>query len=159
MGTASALKLYDAQSTTLKAKEGTIEGTSGSFTVKAAAATSFSVPTPTEKEAGVSFNETVTAWDTWHNIAKSYAGAKALSFSEPASSPNGKAPSYPATVTFTAGAGTASIKLYDSQSTTLKITEGAIEGTSGSASPSRRQQPRNSAYQHRVNRKRVLPST
>jgi hypothetical protein len=35
VGTASALKLYDAQSTTLKAKESTIEGTSGSFTVKA----------------------------------------------------------------------------------------------------------------------------
>ncbi len=132
VGTASQVKLDDAQSTTLKAKEGTIEGASASFTVKAASATSFSVPTPTEKEAGVSFNETVTAWDTWHNTAKSYAGAKTLSFSEPASSPNGKAPSYPATVTFTAGAGTASIKLYDAQSTTLKITEGAIEGTSGS---------------------------
>ena len=38
VGTASALKLYDAQSTTLKAKEGTIEVTSASFTVKAASA-------------------------------------------------------------------------------------------------------------------------
>ena len=132
VGTASALKLYDAQSTTLKAKEGTIEVTSGSFTVKAAAAAGFSVPTPTEREAGVAFSEVVTAWDTWHNTAKSYAGAKTLSFSEPANSPNGKAPSYPATVTFTAGAGSASIKLYDAQSTTLKVIEGAIEGASAS---------------------------
>jgi hypothetical protein len=132
VGTASALKLYDAQATTLKAKEGTIEGTSGSFTVKAAGAASFSVPTPTEREAGVAFSEVVTAWDPWHNTAKSYAGAKTLSFSEPASSPNGKAPSYPATVTFIAGAGSASIKLYDAQSTTLKVIEGAIEGASGS---------------------------
>jgi hypothetical protein len=132
VGTASAIKLYDAQSTTLKAKEGTaIEGTSGSFTVKAAGATSFNVPTPTEREAGVAFSEAVTAWDTWHNIAKSYAGAKTLIFSEPAYAPSGQAPSYPATVTFTAGAGTASIKLYDAQTTTLKAKEGAIEGTTG----------------------------
>jgi S-adenosylmethionine hydrolase len=133
VGTASAIKLNDAQSTTLKAKEGSIEGTSGSFTVKAAGATSFSVPTPTEREAGVAFSEAVTAWDTWHNTAKSYAGAKTLSFSEPSNSPSGQAPSYPATtVTFTSGAGTASIKLYDAQSTTLKAKEGSIEGTTGS---------------------------
>ena len=37
VGTASQIKLDDAQSTTLKAKEGTVEGTSGSFTVTAAA--------------------------------------------------------------------------------------------------------------------------
>jgi hypothetical protein len=132
VGTASALKLYDAISTTLKAKEGTIEVTSAAFTVKAASASSFSVPTPTEKEAGATISETVTALDTWHNTAKSYAGVKTLAFSEPASSPSGKAPSYPATVTFTTGAGTASIKLYAAQSTTLKITEGAIEGVTGS---------------------------
>jgi hypothetical protein len=131
VGTASALKLYDAQSTTLKAKEGTLEGASGSFTVKAAAAASFSMPTPAEQTAGAAFNEVVTAWDPWHNTAKSYAGAKTLSFSEPSTSPSGKAPVYPATVTFAAGAGTASIKLYDAQTTTLKAIEGTIEGTSG----------------------------
>jgi hypothetical protein len=132
VGTASAIKLYDAQSTTLKAKEGTIEGTSGSFTIKAAIATSFGVPTPTEREAGVAFSETVTAWDTWHNTVKSYTGTKTITFSEPANSPSGQAPSYPATVTFTAGASSASIKLYDAQSTTLKAKEGTIEGTTGS---------------------------
>ncbi len=52
--------------------------------------------------------------------------AKTLAWSEPASSPSGQAPSYPTTVTFTAGVGTASaIKLYDAQSTTLKVKEGA----------------------------------
>ncbi len=133
VGTASALKLYDAQSTTLKAKEGTIEGTTpASFTVKAAGAASFSMPTPAEQTAGTAFNETLTAWDPWHNIAKSYAGAKTLSFSEPSSSPSGKAPVYPTTVTFTSGAGTASIKLYDAQTTTLKATEGTIEGATAS---------------------------
>ncbi len=131
VGTASQVKLYDAQTTTLKVKEGTIEGTSASFTVKAAAAASFSLPTPAEKEAGATVSETVTALDTWHNTAKSYAGAKTLLWSGPASSPSAQAPSYPATVTFTTGAGTASIKLYDAQSTTLKATEGTIEGATG----------------------------
>jgi hypothetical protein len=132
VGTASQVKLYDAQNATLKVKEGTIEGTSAAFTVKAASAASFSVPTPTEREAGVAFNETVTAWDAWHNIAKSYAGVKTLTWSGPANAPSGQAPSYPATITFVAGAGTASIKLYDAQSITLRATEGTIEGITGS---------------------------
>jgi hypothetical protein len=132
VGTASTITLYDAQSTTLKVKEGAIEGVSGSFTVKAGGAISFSLPTPAEKEAGATISETVTALDTWHNTAKSYAGAKTLLWSGPSSSPSGQAPSYPATVTFAAGAGTASIKLYDAQTTTLKATEGTIEGTTGS---------------------------
>jgi hypothetical protein len=132
VGTASALKLYNAASTTLKAKEGTIEVTSAAFTVKAAAAVSFSMPTPAEQTAGTAFNETITAWDTWHNTAKSYAGAKTLIWSGPSSSPGGTAPVYPATVTFTSGAGTASIKLYDAQSTTLKAKEGTIEGATAS---------------------------
>ena len=75
-GTATAIKLFDAQSTTLKAKQGTFEGASGSFTVKAAAAASLTVPAMTEREAGVAFNETVTALDSWHNTAKGYAGAR-----------------------------------------------------------------------------------
>ncbi len=132
VGTASSLSLYDAASTTLKVKEGTLEGVSASFTVRAAAAAGFSLPTPTEKEAGATISQTVTALDTWHNTAKSYAGAKTLLWSGPASSPSAKAPSYPATVTFTAGAGTAQVKLYDAQSTALKATEGAIEGATGS---------------------------
>jgi len=136
IGTASAIRLYDAASTTLKAKESTIEGVSGSFTVRAASAVSFSLPTPSEQTAGTAFNETITAWDTWHNTAKTYTGAHTLVFSEPAASPSGKAPSYPASVTFTAGVGMASIKLYDAQSTTLKVrestVEGSIEGATGS---------------------------
>ena len=132
VGTASQVTLYDAQNTTLKAKEGTIEGTSGSFTVKAGPAGGFSVPAQSERTAGTAFNVTVTALDAWHNIAKSYVGAKTLLWSGPASSPSGQAPSYPATVTFTAGVSAASsIKLYDAQSTTLKATEGAIEGATG----------------------------
>ncbi len=132
VGTASGIDLYDAvASVTLTVKEGATVKGSASFAVVAGAATSFSVPTPTEREAGVAFNETVTAWDAWHNTAKSYTGAKTFTWSGPASSPSGQAPSYPATVTFAAGVGTASIKLYDAQSATLKASEGTLEGTSG----------------------------
>jgi len=53
------------------------------------------------------------------------------------SSPSGQAPEYPATattVTFTEGVGTASlIKLFDAQTTTLKVKEGTtVSGASGS---------------------------
>ena len=134
VGTATAITLYDAQSTTLTVKEGTLAGTSAAFTVKAAGASSFSVPAQTEKEAGVAFNVTVTAWDTWHNTANSYAGSKTLAWSGPKSSPSGLAPGYPSTattVTFIEGVGTATaITLYDAQSTTLKAEEGTIAGTS-----------------------------
>ena len=135
VGTATAITLYDALSTTLTAKEGTtIAGTSAAFTVKAAGASSFSVPAPTEREAGVAFNVTVTAWDTWHNTATSYTGAKTLVWTGPSNSPSKQAPSYPSTATavaFTEGVGTASaITLYDAVSTTLKATEGTITGTS-----------------------------
>ncbi len=138
VGTAAAIILYDAQSTTLTAKEGAIAGTTpAAFTVKAAGASIFSVPTPTEREAGVAFNVTVTAWDTWHNTANSYAGSKTLAWSGPSNSPSGQAPSYPGTattVTFTAGVGTAAaIILYDAQSTTLTAKEGAIAGTTPAA--------------------------
>ncbi len=134
VGTASSLKLYDAASTTLKAKEGSIEGASGSFTVKAAAANSFSMTTPAEATAGTTaVSVKVTAIDEWGNTAKSYTGAKTLTWSGPSNSPSGQPPSYPATVTFASGVGTAStIKLYDAQNTTLKATEGTIEGVTGS---------------------------
>ncbi len=134
VGTASSLKLYDAASTTLKAKEGSIEGASGSFTVKAAAANSFSMTTPAEATAGTTaVSVKATAIDEWGNTAKSYTGAKTLTWSGPSNSPSGQPPSYPATVTFASGVGTAStIKLYDAQNTTLKATEGTIEGVTGS---------------------------
>ena len=130
----AAIKLYDAQTTTVKATEGPLEGTSPSLTVKAAATKKLSVPTPSEQEAGVAFNVTLTATDEYGNLTTSYAGAKTLTWSGPASSPSGQAPEYPASatsVTFTEGVGTASqIKLYDAQSPTLKVKEGAIEGVS-----------------------------
>lgn len=134
VGVASSIKLYDAQSVALTAKEGTIEGTSASFTVKAGAAKSFSFSAIAEQQAGVAFTVTLTALDTWHNVAKGYTGAKPVLFSGPSSSPSGQAPSYPSSVSFTEGvSGASSITLYDVQSAiALTAKEGTIEGTSGS---------------------------
>ena len=131
VGTAS-VTLYDAQSTTLTATQSTITGTSGSFTVSPGAANAFSLPTPATQTAGTAFNESITALDTWGNTATGYTGAKTVTFSGPSNAPNGNSPSYPASVTFTNGVGTASITLVDAQSTTLTATQGSITGTTGS---------------------------
>jgi len=134
VGKPTAIKLFDAAASTLTVREGSsVEGTSGSFNVKAGATKKFSVPTPSEQEAGVAFNVTLTATDEWGNLATTYTGAKTLAFSEPSSSPSGQAPEYPSSVTFAEGVGTATqVKLYDAQSTTLKIKEGTtVTGTSG----------------------------
>ncbi len=130
-GTASVI-LYDAQTTTLTATQGSTTGTSGSFTVSPGAAHSFSVPTPATQTAGTAFNETLTEIDAYGNTATGYTGSQTVTFTGPASSPAGNAPSYPAAVTFTAGTGTASITLYDAQTTTLTATQGSTTGTSGS---------------------------
>ncbi len=132
VGTAS-ITLYDAQSTTLTATQGSLTGTSGSFTVSgASSADHFTVPTPSTQTAGTAFNEQLTAIDTWGNTATGYTGAKVVTFSGPANAPNGTAPTYPGSVSFAGGVGTASIKLYDAQSTTLTATQGSATGTSGS---------------------------
>jgi hypothetical protein len=128
----ASITLYDAQTTTVTAKEGSIEGTSGSFEIKPAGAASFTVPTPATQTAGTAFEETATAKDAFGNVATGYEGAKTITFSGPANSPSGEKPKYPASVSFSAGLGKASITLYDAQTTTLTAKEGSIEGTSGS---------------------------
>jgi hypothetical protein len=127
VGTPS-ITLYDAQTTTLTATQGTIKGTSASFTVAAAAASSFTVPTPSTQTAGTAFNVTLTAKDAYGNTASGYEGAKAIGFSEPDESPGGEAPKYPSSVSFSAGSASASITLYDAQTTTLRATDGSITG-------------------------------
>jgi hypothetical protein len=130
-GTAS-VTLVDAQSTTLTATQGTINGATGSFTVAPGAASSFSLPTPAAQTAGTAFNVTLTAVDASGNTATGYTGAHAITFTGPARSPSGASPTYPAPVTFTNGAGTASVTLVDAQSTTLTATQGSINGATGS---------------------------
>jgi hypothetical protein len=130
VGKATGIKLYNALATTLTVNEGSIEGSSSSFLVKAAAAKKFTLATPSEEVAGSPFSVTLSTFDEYGNAAASYAGTKTLAWSGPVNSPGGHAPEYPASataVTFANGVGTASeIDLYDAVgSVTLTVKEGA----------------------------------
>ena len=131
VGTAP-ITLFDAQSTDLTATQGAITGSSGSFTVGAGPAISLALATPSSPSAGVAFDETITALDAYGNTATGYTGDQTVTFAGPSSAPEGTAPTYPASVAFTAGVGTAPITLFDAQSTDLTATQGAITGSSGS---------------------------
>ncbi len=81
------------------------------------------------KTAGNAFNVTITATTDGVTTDTAYAGAEVLTFSGPASSPGGNAPVYPASVTFTAGVGTASVRLYNAATATLSATDGTRTGS------------------------------
>jgi hypothetical protein len=103
---------------------------SASVTVDPAAAAAFSVSAATTMPtAGTPDRLTITALDPYGNTATGYAGAQTISFSGPSSSPNGTPPSYPASVSFTAGTATPQVTLYDAQTTKLTASQGRITGT------------------------------
>jgi len=131
VGTAP-ITLFDAESTELTATQGTLTGSSGTFTVSGGAAVSFAVATASSPSAGVAFNETITALDAYGNTADGYTGEQAVTFSGPSNSPDQTAPTYPTTVAFAAGVGTAPITLFGAQSTDLTATQGTLTGSSGS---------------------------
>ena len=132
LGTASGITLVDAQTTTLRVAQGGVSGATGTFTVTAQIASVFQVAAPASATAGTPFTVSLTAGDIYGNVLSSYGGSKTIAFSGPFNSPNGTAPTYPATVTFASGVGSASVKLVDAQSTTLTATQGSITGTSSS---------------------------
>ncbi|HEU5371792.1 MAG TPA: hypothetical protein VFU51_05330 [Gaiellaceae bacterium] len=53
-----------------------------------------------------------------------------LSFSGPATSPSGKAPDYPPSLTFTSGVATGSVTLYTAETASITATQGLVKGTS-----------------------------
>jgi hypothetical protein len=127
------MTLYKAETASITVTDGSIGNGSGvSVMVKPATANSFSVPTPPAQTAGKAFEETLTAKDEYGNLATGYAGSKAIAFSGPSNSPSGEKPKYPSTVSFSEGAGKATITLYKAEATTLTAKEGPISGTSGS---------------------------
>jgi hypothetical protein len=123
------MKLYAAETTKVTVSDGTLDNGSGlSLTVSAGTLT-ISVTNPGTQTAGTAFNLAISAKDSFGNAL---SGAQALTFSGPASSPSEKAPSYPSSVTFTGGLGTASITLYKAGSTTsVTVTQGSSNGSSG----------------------------
>ena len=128
------MTLYKAETATVTVSDGTHTGSVG-VTVAPTAAVSYTVSAPGSATAGSAISASLTAKDTYGNTATAYTGSHTVDFSGPHSSPGGTSPSYPAAVTFTSGAGTASVTLYDAETTTLTATDHAspsITGTSGS---------------------------
>ena len=147
--------LFKAASTTLTAAASspTLTGASSSFTVDPADAAQFAVSSPGTRTAGVSFSETITAVDAYGNTASGnagnpggYGGAKTLTFSGPANSPNGTHACYgagdsppcaapdTASVTFTAGVSAlVPVTLFKAQAAvSLTVTQSALSGSSSS---------------------------
>ena len=122
--------LYRAETPTLKASDGTISG-STNFSVGAASASKFTVPTPSTQIAGKEFNETLLAIDPYGNNATSFSGPRAITFTGPTTSPDGHTPKYPGTVNFTSGEGNAGITIYDAGSMAITAQEGSVTGSSG----------------------------
>lgn len=81
------------------------------------------------KTAGTAFNVTLTATTNGVTTNTAYTGAKVITFSGPSNAPSGTAPTYPATVTFASGVGTASITLRAAQTVSLGATDGTISGS------------------------------
>jgi hypothetical protein len=130
---------FTAETTTLTATQGAITGSSNSFTVAGGVAAGFSIDTVGTQTAGTAFGVTIRTVDTYGNPATFTAVPQTIAWSLPQNSPNGNAPLYPSTATSltfanVGGQGVAvatGIKLYNaSGSTTLKATDGALNGTS-----------------------------
>lgn len=128
--------LYDAENTTLTAKDHTthsITGTSASLTVSPAANHQIAASAGTSQTAGTPFNVTLTAQDSYANPTGSLTGTKSVSFSGPSNSPSNAAPTYPSTASFSGGTATVSVTLVDAQSTTITASD-TSDSLSGTAS-------------------------
>jgi hypothetical protein len=130
VGTAT-LTLFDAETTTLTAAQGSLTGTSSSFTVDPAGAARFALTPPASQNAGASFDETITALDSYGNTDTDFSGAQPITWSGPSESPGGTSPGYPASVTFSGGVGAAALTTFDAGTTTFTATLGTLTGTSG----------------------------
>ena len=124
VGTPS-ITLYNAGATKLQATQGTITG-AAIFTVASGALATLGVTNPGTQTAGIAFNVTITGVDAYSNPM---SGTVSPTFSGPINSPNGTAPVYPASVTFTNGTAAASITLYNAGSTTLRVASGGVNAS------------------------------
>jgi len=141
-----AVKLYKSGSTGINVSDGTLSSTTPlEVAVSPLVASKFVLSaTTTTPAAGAADNLTITAQDTYGNVATSYAGSHSLTFSGASASPSGNVPTVsessgadtpfgsPTTINFTAGEATVSgtkngvMKLYKGGSTSLKVTDGTL---------------------------------
>jgi hypothetical protein len=98
------------------------------MTVKLPGEASANAGGATAQTAGTPFNVTVTATTDGTTVNTAYTGTHSITFSGPTGSP-----SYPSTVSFSSGVGTASITLVKAETTTITATDGTIIGTPSSS--------------------------
>ena len=140
--TGVSFTLYDVQTTTITATSVSPSGKTGvspSLTVGAATAATFTVANPGSQTAGTAFTLSITAKDLYGNTATGFTGSQSIVFSGPSNSPNSTVPTANGTafgtataVSFSNGVSTtASIKLFDAQTTSITVTQGSVTGNSG----------------------------
>lgn len=101
-------------------------------TTTCAAAPKFTVAaSDTTPTAGTAFTVTITAKNCSNATDTTFSGSQPVTFTGPSDSPSGKSPAYPANVTFTNGVGTATVTLYDVETTTLTASSGSLSGATG----------------------------
>ena len=122
--------LMRVETAALSATQGSITGTSGPVVVNHGAATQFVVSASTPQVAGTQFTVGIAAQDAFKNPATSYTGPMSIIFTGPAGSPSGTNPTYPASVSFSAGTGSALVTLAKAETATLTATLGGTTGSS-----------------------------
>jgi len=145
------LKIYDADAANVTATEGSIITPAPlALTVSPAAASKFVLAATSATPAVAEADDlTITAQDTYGNLATGYAGSKSLTFSGASASPGGTVPTVTSSsgtavafgsataVQFNNGVSVAAngdggeMVLYKSGATTVKATEGSITTPSG----------------------------
>ena len=130
------MTLYKAETAKITVSDGTLNNGAGlSVTVAPAAASKFTLPTPSTQTAGAAFSETLTAKDLYGNTATGYTGSQTITFTGPASSPERESARLTAAgdLQRRREAPTGSITLYNaSAATTLTATQSGVSGTSAS---------------------------
>jgi hypothetical protein len=141
-----AMTLYKVESASVAVTDGTVTSAAPlAVTVTAATAAKFALTaTSATPTAGEADNLTITAQDTYGNVATSYAGSRSLTFSGASAGPNGTAPTVSdsagvevafgsaTAIVFSAGVAAVTVgtngamKLYKSGSTSLKVTDGVL---------------------------------
>jgi hypothetical protein len=120
--------LVSAGSTTLSVSTAGFSGSTGPLTVQAASAASYTIAGPSTAQAGIAYSLTsVTAYDTYGNVATGYTGAKTLTWSGASNSPLGQSPTASTSATFSNGVATnVPITFVKAETFSLKTTTGAI---------------------------------
>jgi len=125
-GTVTLFKAEPVSGVTVR--DGTSSGSTGQFIVVPARPSLASVQTSSSQmTAGSTITATLSATDAYGNAATNYNGTRSLQWTPVHASPNGTQPSF-SSATFSSGAASAFITLYDAETITLNVTDNTVIG-------------------------------